>query len=65
MRIAEVSCFSKYSVGKIMQGIKAYINNNTNSTCEIFYARFRNDDSNICVGNKVAVYSNDFNCQVI
>lgn len=58
MRIAEVSCFSKYSVGKIMQGIKAYINNNTNSTCEIFYARFRNDDSNICVGNKVAVYSN-------
>ena len=39
MRIAEVSAFYQYSVGKIMRDIKKYIDNNTNDVCEIFYAR--------------------------
>lgn len=39
MRIAEVSCFPRYSVGKIMKDIKKYIDENTNDICHIFYAR--------------------------
>lgn len=39
MRIAEISAFSQYSVGKIMNDIKRYIGQNTNDVCDIFYAR--------------------------
>lgn len=39
MRIAEVSAFSQYSVGKIMRDIKNFIDKNTDDVCEIFYAR--------------------------
>lgn len=43
MRIAEISAFSQYSVGKIMKNIKSYIDENTDDVCEVFYAR--GDDS--------------------
>lgn len=39
MRIAEVSAFSQYSVGKIMRDIKKYIDEETDDVCEIFFAR--------------------------
>lgn len=39
MRVAEVSAFSQYSVGKIMRDIKDYIDKNTGDVCNIFYAR--------------------------
>ena len=39
MRIAEISAFYQYSVGKIMRDIKQYIDNKTEDACEIFYAR--------------------------
>lgn len=39
MRIAEISAFSEYSVGKIMRDIKGYIDSKTDDVCELFYAR--------------------------
>ena len=39
MRIAEVSTFSQFSVGKIMRDIKNFIDKNTNDICHIFYSR--------------------------
>lgn len=39
MRIAEISAFSDYSVGKIMRDIKKQIDQDGNDECKIFYAR--------------------------
>ena len=55
MRIAEVSAFSQYSVGKIMRDIKKYIDEETDDVCEIFFAR--GDDKKEIGINKVG---NDF-----
>ena len=55
MRIAEVSTFSQYSVGKIMRDIKKYIDEETDDVCEIFFAR--GDDKKEIGINKVG---NDF-----
>lgn len=45
MKIAEISTFSKFSVGKIMVGIKNYINQNTSHMCKVFFARGENNDN--------------------
>ncbi|MGN1373576.1 MAG: glycosyltransferase [Candidatus Coproplasma sp.] len=55
MRIAEVSAFSQYSVGKIMRDIKKYIDEETDDVCEIFFAR--GDDKKEIGINKIG---NDF-----
>lgn len=55
MRIAEVSAFSQYSVGKIMRDIKNFIDKNTDDVCEIFFAR-GNDKNEVGI-NKIG---NDF-----
>lgn len=52
MRIAEVSAFSRFSVGKIMRDIKQYIDEETDDVCEIFFAR--GDDEGESGINKIA-----------
>ena len=60
MRIAEISAFYQYSVGKIMRDIKQYIDNKTEDACEIFYARGEevNNSGVTKFTSKVSIYFN-------
>ena len=60
MRIAEISAFSQFSVGKIMKDIKDYHNSHTNAVCKIFYSRGdKNESNDFCLfGNKFLVLFN-------
>ena len=60
MKIAEVSTFVNYSVGKIMNDICRFINESTSDECRIFYGRDKNKmcQSAYYFGNKLLVYAN-------
>ena len=59
MRIAEISTFSEYSVGKIMKDIKSYIDEHTSDVCKIFFARGESKyDDYIKFGNTIDVKLN-------
>ena len=56
MKIAEISTFADYSVGKIMRDISSFINDSTNDECKIFYGRNKSDK-----GNSIYYFGNFFN----
>lgn len=68
MRVAEISSFSKYSVGKIMRDIKSYIDKKSEDVCEIFYAReeLEDDEPGInYIGSKPFLFLNAFAARVL
>ena len=67
MKIAEISAFNRYSVGKIMSDIQQYINANVDDNCTIFYARGKADmNSNLFYfGNKMSTYISCFFARLV
>ncbi len=66
MKIAEVSAFAQYSVGKIMKDIKYYIDNFTQDECRIYYARGENINASgfYKVGNNFSVNMNALKARI-
>ena len=58
MKVAEITTFPWFSVGKIASGIMEYLNSN-GSVCKFFYARdYREGDNYIKFANKFEIYFN-------
>lgn len=58
MKVAEITTFPWFSVGKIASGIMEYLNRN-GSVCKLFYARdYREGDNYIKFANKFEIYFN-------
>lgn len=64
MKVAEITTFPWFSVGKIASSIMDYLNNN-GSICKLFYARdYREGGNYIKFANKFEIYSNALSARI-